>query len=214
MQYPVVEFCTGLIFVLIAVRQYSLWSVYGSFNNGFLYSVLFFIYYCVVFSILVVIAVYDNKHKIIPDSLVFTFIGLSLLKLVAFFVCRHNLGAPITYVDMLDMFSPLLMFLPFASLWLVSGGRWIGFGDAKLALGIGALLGFVSGLSAIILSFWIGAVYGIIMIIRGRFTIDPQNRLKMSSEVPFAPFMILATIVIFFTRVDLLGVGSLLSLLN
>ncbi len=213
-QYPIVEFCTGLIFVLIAARQYSLWEVYGSFDHGLFYSLSFFAFYCVVFSILIVISVYDIKHKIIPDEFSYTFIVLSLLKLVLFYLCRKNMGLDFTYLDTLDFLAPLFMFLPFAMLWLVSGGRWIGFGDAKLAIGIGALLGFVSGVSAIVLSFWIGAVYGILMIIRGRFNIDPNKKLGMSSEVPFAPFMIIATIVVFITRIDVLGIGQLLSLLK
>lgn len=213
-QYPIVEFCTGLVFVLIAVRQYSLWGVYGGFDHGLFYSLAFFVYYSLIFSLLIVISVYDFKHKIIPNEFSYTFIVLATLKLVMFYLCRKNMGLGFSYIDYLDFLAPILMFLPFAMLWLVSGGRWIGFGDAKLAFGIGALLGLVSGVSAIVLSFWIGAVYGILMVIKGRFSLNPKKQLRMSSEVPFAPFMILATIVVFVTRIDVLGLGLLLNLLK
>lgn len=214
LQYPIVEFVTGIVFVLIAIRQYSLWGIYGGFENGLMYSILFFVYYCVVFSILIVISLYDIKHKIIPNSFVYAFIILSLAKLLLFFFCKHNLNAGISTLDMLDLFSPLILFTPFALLWVVSDGRWIGFGDAKLAFGIGSLLGLVLGLSAIIMSFWIGAVYGVIAIFVGRFSINPKRKINMSSEVPFAPFMIIATAIAFFLKIDVLNLSSFLNLLN
>lgn len=214
LQYPIVEFLTGLMFVAIALRQYDLWHIYGSFNNGFIYSVLFFVYYCVIFSILTIISLYDIKHKIIPNKLVYTFIVLSFLKLALFFVCKHSLNSGIRIIDILDLFSPLILFTPFALLWLVSAGRWIGFGDAKLALGVGALLGFVQGISSIILAFWIGAIYGIIIILRGRFSVDSRKKIGLGSEVPFAPFIILAVAIVFLTRLDVLGLNVFLDLLK
>jgi prepilin signal peptidase PulO-like enzyme (type II secretory pathway) len=213
-QYPIVEFVMGVVFVLVLERQYSLWGIYSSLSNGYLYTFGFFVFYCSVFSLLMAIVIYDIRHKIIPDVFVYLFIVLSLIKLFLFFILRATLAPQINLIDILDLTSPILLFAPFALLWVVSGGRWIGFGDAKLAFGIGAMLGFVSGLSAIVLSFWIGAVYGILMILRGRFSIDSRKKITMSSEVPFAPFMILATLIIFLTRMDLLNIGSLLNLLN
>ncbi len=215
-QYPVVEILSGFVFVFVALRQYYLWPIYGGFEHGLAYSLGFFAYYSFVYSLLLVIAIYDIKHKIIPDRLVYTFIFLAVLKLIFFFFCKSSLsmGFISSTKDWLDLASPLVLFTPFAFLWVVSKGKWIGFGDAKLALGIGALLGFVSGLSAIILAFWIGTVWGIALILKGKFSTDPVNKIGMGSEVPFAPFLILATIIIFFTHLDILNLESILSLLN
>jgi prepilin signal peptidase PulO-like enzyme (type II secretory pathway) len=214
LQYPIVEFLTGVVFVAIALRQYSLWYFYSGFSNGLTYSILFFVYYCVVFSLLMVVSIYDIKHKIIPDIFSYTFIILAVLKLLLFFYCKYKLSTPITNMDILDLFAPLIYFTPFALLWLISGGRWIGFGDAKLAFGVGALLGFVLGSSAIVLSFWLGAAYGVFAVLRGRFSVDPAKKLGMSSEVPFAPFMILALFIVFLTRIDILSLGSIFDLIN
>ena len=142
-------------------------------------------------------------HKIIPDSLVFLFAGLSFL-----FLLVTNWG----HVTWLQVLSGPILATPFALLWLVSSGRWIGFGDAKLALGIGWFMGLIDGISALVLAFWIGSVFGIFLIILSRLhsLLFKNKNFTIKSEIPFAPFLVLGMILIFFFGWDVLGLKGFL----
>ena len=84
----------------------------------------------------------------------------------------------------------------------------MGFGDAKLGLSIGLLLGAAQGFSAIILAFWIGAVVSIsYLILCSAVFIKGAKRLTMKSEVPFAPFLIIGAWVAVVYHLDLLHVS-------
>ena len=164
-QYPAVEILTGLVFATIFNFQFSI------FQNLILIS---------VFCIYIVIVIYDVYHKIIPDELVYTSIALSLL--VPLFIVHYSL---------LDWLSGPILFAFFGLIWLLSKGYAMGFGDAKLGLSVGLLLGATQGFSAIILAFWIGA-FGSLMYLFGDKVGFPKNakKLTMKSEIPFAPFIV------------------------
>ena len=153
-------------------------------------------YYATMFSILIVIAFYDLRHKIIPDSLVLIFGILSFVGLFFF----DNFGFSIHIPSLMQFLAGILVSLPFALFWLVSRGKWMGLGDAKLAIGLGWLLGLSRALSGIVLSFWTGAIVGIFLILFSK-----KHSLK--SEVPFAPFLVLGTILAFLFELHIFPLG-------
>jgi prepilin signal peptidase PulO-like enzyme (type II secretory pathway) len=202
MQYPLVEFATGLLFVLMYWYQGQ--------------SLVLLTYYLLITCLLVVITVYDIRHMIIPDGLVYAFIGLGLLRLLY----ETPLTSLIHTPEIWNLLAGPILFLPFWALWYFSKGTWMGFGDAKLAWGIGWTLGLVHGASAIILGFWIGAVLSLLVIALGKITSTSSVRklvtyfrlptLHLKSEIPFAPYLIIGMFVALFTGIDLLGLGLIL----
>ncbi len=186
-QYPLVELTMGIIFAFLFIKFEDIFLV-DTFSFSIIYA-----YYGAMFALLLVIAVYDLKHKIIPDKISFLF---GILAFAGMFFFR---GMSVTFhiPVILDLFAGLLLALPFYLFWLVSSGRWMGLGDAKLAIGLGWLLGFWTAVSGVILSFWIGAVFGIGLVI---FSKDHG----MKSEIPFAPYLALGALLAFIFGLHLL----------
>lgn len=202
-QYPLIEFLTGVIFVGIFVRQTSLWTLYSELPNGIWYLAGLSVYYYFVFALLIAITIYDYRHKIIPNAFVYLFIVLGLAKLALFVYIKYPM---LGREDIFDLLSPFILFSSFALLWVISRGRWIGFGDAKLVLGIGALLGFIYGIGAVVLGFWIGAFWSILLLIN--YKILNKGNVSLNTEIPFAPFLIAGTILVFLFRFDVLSLSG------
>jgi leader peptidase (prepilin peptidase)/N-methyltransferase len=173
-QYLLVEILVGLIFT-------SLYYVVGLGGH--------FLLLATVFSIYTIILIYDLRHKIIPDSLSYTSTALALM--VPLFFVSYSL---------VDWLAGPIIFAFFGSIWLFSRGRAMGFGDAKLGLSVGLLLGAANGFSAIILAFWIGAASSLFLMLSKRFT--------MKSEIPFAPFIIVGTWISIIFNLNILHVGQ------
>jgi prepilin signal peptidase PulO-like enzyme (type II secretory pathway) len=189
-QYFLVEIVAGIVFALIA-------HMFGNFNSeSIFFDLTLIIYYCVVFSILIVIFIYDLRHMIIPDPLAFLFAFLALGKLLS------DHGSLLFHMPgiLWLLAGPILAF-PFAFLWLISKGTWIGLGDAKLTLGIGWLLGLTGGLTAVVFAFWIGAAASVFLMMIKKNT---KSSLSMKSEVPFGPYLIIGLTIVFFTNFDLI----------
>ena len=204
-QYPLVEFFTGLLFLATCAKLNG-FDLFNQPNLFSVFQVISYFYYFAVFSILMIITVYDLRHKIIPDTLVFSLAFISLIWLVANIGLADLFQSPYIY----NLLAGPILALPFFLMWLLSGGRWIGLGDAKLALGMGWFLGLISGVSAVILGFWIGAAVSLFLIFIQKLNLIGKN-LTIKSEIPFAPFLILGLLAVFFFGFDVMNLGVLLS---
>ncbi|MDB5255142.1 MAG: prepilin peptidase [Candidatus Nomurabacteria bacterium] len=175
-QYPLVELVTAITFTII----------YTNVILGYGFTTLaaiVFVFSIIVASLLIVIFAYDIRHMIIPDTTVYLFIAMALLSIAwrTFTIPDFSAGIAI--------FNGVLVALPFFLLWAISKGKAMGFGDVKLALGIGWLLGLVGGFSALLFSFWIGGIVAL-------FILGLSRKYSMRSEIPFAPFLILGTFIV------------------
>jgi leader peptidase (prepilin peptidase)/N-methyltransferase len=194
-QYPIVEFITGVLFVLAFYKIGEIGVV--------LFSVL------AILSLLVAITVYDLKHKIIPDGLVFSFVGLSL-----FLLLFKTFLSGVWGIDfIISLLAGPALFLFFFFFWFISSGRLMGFGDAKLALGVGWFLGMVYGISAIVLAFWIGAIFSLTLLAFQKLKIS-GGKLTMKSEIPFAPFIIIGLLLEFFLQFDVTQSATLIEVIK
>lgn len=199
-QYPLVELLTGALFVGIFLKLYE-----GALQLSHL---LQFGFYAAVTGLLIAVLVYDLHHKIIPNGLVY---AAALIAFGALFVNFETLTFAVPAIS--DLLAGPVLAAPFALLWLVSAGRWMGLGDAKLGLVMGWLLGLTAGTTAVLLSFWTGAVLSLALILTARLSgrLSGGNSLllyhlpalTMKSEVPFAPFLIVSLWFVFFSGFDL-----------
>ncbi len=189
-QYPIVEFMSGLVFAGLFLKFQDIFYI-----NTFIFSISY-AYYATMFSILLVIAVYDFKHKIIPDILSFIF---GVVAFIGLFFFTNYLFYP-HIPSVLEFLSGILLALPFAFIWFISKGTWMGLGDAKLALGLGWLLGLSRLLSGVVIAFWSGAIIGLILIIFSK-------KHGMKSEIPFAPFLVLGVLIAFLFELHLFPIG-------
>lgn len=175
-QYPVVELLTAIAFVLLYIK----FPVLMAFSA---LSWLIFLFGSIVSALLIVAAVYDGRHKILPDAVIYPFLLLAIAR-IAVGAVMGSIDAPLQ-----ALVDGVLVGLPFFLLWAFSKGKLMGFGDVKLALGIGWLLGLSGGYAAVIFSFWIGAIFGL-------FLIALTSKHSMKSQIPFGPFLIAATLIV------------------
>jgi len=200
-QYPLVEGATGLFFLLLFFR-YG-WLLFAG------HAILFFAltaYLILCFALLLVIAVYDMRHKIIPDTLVYSFIFLSIF---SYFVQTGGTGLFSSGTGS-HLLAGAIAAVPFAALWFFSRGKMMGFGDAKLALGMGFFLGLSRAVAALALSFWLGAVVSVVLLlVQGAGGLHKKGkRFTMKSEIPFAPFLIAGFFIAYFFNVDMSVIAS------
>jgi len=171
-QYFIVELVAGIAFLLTYLKWASEYGARGD--------IRILIWWLLLEWLLLVISVYDFRHKIISDAYSYFFAALALFG--AFVFLETNLSAALY-----SIIPAAFLFL----LWVISNGRWIGLGDSKLFLGAGFFLGLKGAISALILSFWIGAVFGILLLFF-------KKKISLKAEVPFGPFLSLGIMVIFF----------------
>ncbi len=192
-RYFLVELLTGLLFVLAVF---------------FATSIVDLVVFWSLVAVLVVIAVYDLYHMIIPDELVLALLILAMSHQFYGLLIGSLLVADFAFNIFFAFCGSLFLFM----LWRMSGGKWIGFGDVKLVLPLGIFVGYAGVFSMLVLSFWIGAVIGLALLAfqylqkRGQPHLRFLTReLTIKSAVPFAPFLISGFLVAFFFEVDVVS---------
>jgi prepilin signal peptidase PulO-like enzyme (type II secretory pathway) len=176
-QYPLVEFFTGLSFVAIVYKFLGLVYYYPQIG------MINIFFYFIIISLMIIIFVYDFHHQIIPDQFIYP---LMVFGGIAVFLSNNPVGHFLA--------GPLLA-LPILILWFLTHGKGMGFGDVKLLIPIGWILGLSKGFASLLIAFWIGALVGIVLITFG-------NK-KWKSKISFGPFLIIGFFVALLFGVDM-----------
>jgi len=182
-QYPVVELATGLIFLLIFKSQVS------SLNQVSSFEILNLLYFWVIASLLIILFVYDLRHYILPDKILFPAIGI-VLGYRVFEVWSLGLAWDLGFV--VSGFAATAFFF---AIFAISKGRAMGFGDVKLAFFMGLFLGWPEILVALFVACMAGAAVGVVLIL--------LKKKGMKSEIPFGPFLIGGTFAALFLGKEL-----------
>ncbi|MFA9288773.1 MAG: A24 family peptidase [Weeksellaceae bacterium] len=170
-QYPLAELFTSGMYVLVwylSNLQYGLVS--------------FHILHIVVVSILIVILLADLRYQIIPDEMQ---IALIVVAVVRLFIVGFAFD-----ILLQQLLAGMIAFLPLLALFLITKGRGMGFGDVKLAFGIGFYLGLWNGLLALYIGFLSGGIIGaaILLLKKG----------DRKTKIAFGPFLVVGFFVMVF----------------
>lgn len=168
-QYPLVEIATALLFLLLFIFRYN------------------FLFYILIVPALIIIFVYDLKHYIIPDKVIYPAIAVSG---IWYLVSGIFFASYTKYNIQNTIYSAFGAALFFLLIVLITRGKGMGIGDIKLAFLMGLILGWPDILVALLLAFFLGAAIGLVLIILGKKS--------MKSEVPFGPFLITGLLLVLF----------------
>lgn len=167
LEYFLIELLTGLGFLGI----YWFWKA----NYGWdLDSILLLVYWLVLFSGSLALAVYDFKTMLIADEILLPLILTAFLRL---FWSNQWQILPAAFLSM--GFLGLI--------WLVTRGKGMGFGDVKLAFLMGLVLGWPKIVVAYFLAFLTGALVGVILVL--------IKKMKMKGKIAFGPFLVMGMLV-------------------
>lgn len=173
---PLIEIGVALFFLL----SYIYWPY--SLGNFFEISRLFL--WLVAGVGLAILFVYDKKWFILPNSVNFAVIGIGVINSLLLILSAHD------KIDVLSSIIGSILILSgiYLILYLVSHGKWIGFGDIKLGLGLALLL---ADWRLAFIALFAANLIGCIIVLPALIT----RKMKRDSHIPFGPLLIVGTLV-------------------
>ena len=157
--------------------------------SGILFGIGYYIYglnyelllYLIIVSLMIIIFISDFNYLVILDSP--TIIAIILTIIIKFIIFGFN--TTIHYI-----LTGIILFVFMYIIKIIGDHAFkresLGGGDIKLALFIGLILGLKLSLVTVVLASFIALPYSLIYVIK-----------KQDKEVPFGPFLIMATLICF-----------------
>lgn len=174
---PLTELVTSTLFV----SSYLFWPFVLNTEGKVLLG--FWLIFLVGF---VALALYDLKWLLLPNKILYPLIGLAAIQALTVAIVFD--GGIASIRD--SLLGILASSGAFYLLFQVSAGKWIGGGDVKLGILLGILLGgFMEGLMMIFIASLLGTLVSIPLLIGGK--------VKGQTRVPFGPFLMTATVIVY-----------------
>lgn len=173
-RYFLIELLVGLLFV---------WATVVFFPSS-LQQILLLARLLFILCVLTVIFVVDLEHYLILDNVLITgCVGVVIFDVLMNLIAGAGWGWSNFLVLALAM--AVLCPLPFWAIWYGSKGRWMGFGDVKLAGFLGLALGWPLCFVGIFLGIFLGGITGLGLLASGKK--------QLRSQVPFGTFLALGS---------------------
>jgi len=213
-EYIVVEALSATVLAYLFYTYSSMFPPVGDYYQQFVFWFdLFFKTFILV--VLGSIIITDIKKMLIPDRIILPSIGIGFVALLVvsivkvvflyYFLSLSPIGQLLLpphsdyyFRHAIDAAWPLLggvlmaflIGLMFFILIVATKGRGMGGGDFKLGIFIGLVFGFPQSITAIMLGFFTGALFGVVLLALGKK--------KFGQTIPFGPFLALGCMLTLF----------------
>jgi prepilin signal peptidase PulO-like enzyme (type II secretory pathway) len=179
-QYPLVEVAQSLVFVL----SYIWWP--GGLHGGGDWTL--FITWLATSVGLMALLVYDARWMLLPNRILYPTFYIALAGRLVYLIGFEGNKA---HALLMWILSVAVSSGIFWILFVVSKGKWIGFGDIRLGLVTGTLL---ASPSKSFLMIMLGSLLGTLFILPALLL----GKKKMASKLPYGPFLIAGTFIALF----------------
>jgi prepilin signal peptidase PulO-like enzyme (type II secretory pathway) len=183
---------TDLLVPVLFILSYIFWP--QPFHGYGLFSFALWLVFLVGF---VALAVYDIRWFILPDKIVWPLVALALVQVVVHVIVFDGGRATVASA----LWGVAIGSGVFLALYATAERlkrEWIGFGDVKLGIALGLIVGGpLEALMLLYLASLIGLAVSLPMMAR--------KRLKRESLIPYGPFLLLACVSIVLSQPVLIG---------
>lgn len=133
---------------------------------------------------LAILFAYDLRWFLLPNKIVFPLIAVGVL--IAGIIVGTSPDVWSSFVNL--AFAVLVLSGLYFAIWIVSKGKWIGFGDVKLGLALALLL---ADYKLAIVTLFAANLIGCLIVIPGMI----KGKLTRTTHVPFGPLLIVGFVV-------------------
>jgi prepilin signal peptidase PulO-like enzyme (type II secretory pathway) len=172
---PVIEIATAVFFV----ASFFLWPT----PLDSVATVLPFVLWLLAGIGLAILFAYDAKWFLLPDTITYSVIGIALISVIVRAIYSSDaVSFLLNTAGSVAILSGLYLLI-----YVVSKGKWIGFGDVKLGLALGLLL---ADWQLAFIALFLANLVGCLVVIPGMIA----GKIKRTSYVPFGPLLVVGMV--------------------